>query len=96
LAFGFPSNYARVTDAGGKPKRRAGVGVNGSWRRNKQKAFTFVSPWARHYFCIISSHETGRAEAYVLAVFLCFVSLTGQRNEKKKAVLKKIASQNGN
>jgi hypothetical protein len=30
-----------------------------------------------------------QAEAYVLAVFLRFVSLAGQRNEKKKAVLKK-------
>jgi hypothetical protein len=37
--------------------------VNGSWRRNKQKAFTFVSPKARHYFCIISSHEAERVEA---------------------------------
>jgi hypothetical protein len=82
LAFRSPSNYTRVTDAGGQPKRRAGVGVNVSWRRNKQKAFTFVSPQARHYFCFISSHETGRAEAYVLAAFLCFVSLAGQRNEK--------------
>jgi len=46
--------------------------VNGSWRRNKQKAFTFVSTQARHYFCIISSHETERVEAFVLAAFLCF------------------------
>jgi hypothetical protein len=46
-------------------------------------------PQARHYFCIISSHEPGREEAYVLAAFLCIVSLAGQRNEKEKAVLKK-------
>jgi hypothetical protein len=89
LAFRFSNHYASVTDAGGHPKRWAGVGVNVSWRRNKRKAFTFVSPLVRHYFCIISSHETGRAEACVLVAFLCFVSLAGQRNERKKAVLKK-------
>jgi hypothetical protein len=81
LAFRFSNHYASVTDAGGHPKRWAGVGVNVSWRRNKRKAFTFVSPLVRHYFCIISSHETGRAEACVLVPF--FVSFLWRGKEMK-------------
>jgi hypothetical protein len=77
--------------------------MNGSWRRNKQKAFTFVSPKARHYFCIISIHEAERVEARLndfiragirigrpacrQAGFLCFVSLAGQRNESNKNII---------
>jgi hypothetical protein len=59
--------------------------MNGKLRRNKQKALAFV-PVTAHYFCIISSNLTERAEAYVSGRFLCFVSLSPQRNEKGKLV----------
>jgi len=54
------------------PKQRAGVGVNGKRRRNKQKALAFLLPQARDYFCIISSRFTEWVEAYVLDRFLWF------------------------
>jgi len=66
----------------GHRKRRAGAGVNGKLRRNKQKALAFV-PDTAHYFCIISSNLTERVEAFVSGRFLCFVSLSPQRNEKE-------------
>ena len=63
----------------GFPKRRAGGGVNGKQRRNKQKALAFLLPQARDYFCIISSCFTERVEAYVSDRLLWFVSW---RNKK--------------
>ena len=72
----------------GFPKRRAGGGVNGKQRRNKQKALAFLLPQARDYFCIISSCFTERVEAFVSDRLLWFparpaggVSLDKQRNE---------------
>ncbi len=64
-------------------------GVNGSWRRNKQKAFTFVPPKAGHSFCIISSRETERAEALFWAAFFG-PFLFGKRKGRKKVFVARI------
>jgi len=66
----------------GFPKRRAGGGVNGKQRRNKQKALAFLLPQARDYFCIISSCFTERVEhSFRIAFFGSFLGET--RNERK-------------
>jgi len=74
----------------GHPKRRAEVGVNVSWHRNKQKAFTFVMPKADTTFVLFQAmRQSGWKLTFWLPFFVFSlrqtdVSLAGQRNERKK------------
>ncbi|RLD87810.1 MAG: hypothetical protein DRJ02_05465 [Bacteroidetes bacterium] len=64
-------------------KRRAGCGLNGKQRRNKQKALAFVLPRQYTTFVLFQAvSQSGRKHSFRVAFFGSFLGET--RNEQQK------------